>query len=278
VRVTRRAFLAALSGVPVVWGANPVHRRYRAQAIVTILGLPIFSRDRVGGAWVSVGSDSIEFAAGSIPERARGLNRTGFLRENTEPSGSAYFGFITASREQSLSQARAALGDGKAPVFIAARGRSSGGLHVCDLRDFDLGPARPWTDHAAMAAAAESALNTVGVERRELASTTTDTFLRSIRRAIYPAGRAWEGPIVYNGAEFLLRLNPSKDGELTRFEGSLTKRPKGSKTPFTLWADPADPSGLPVRFEYHARSYLKLVFMKDEDPVSPESAAGGTTR
>lgn len=57
---------------------------------------------------------ALEFFAGSFPERARGLNRLGFLREvvrfgRSGPEGTAHFGVITANREESVEQAKQAL-------------------------------------------------------------------------------------------------------------------------------------------------------------------------
>ncbi len=96
---------------------------YRVDATVLLpLGLgsvPIASRTNVGVATFSVYDcaqegrarlRALEFFAGSFPDRARGLNRLGFLREATRigqagPEETAYFGVITANREESLREA-----------------------------------------------------------------------------------------------------------------------------------------------------------------------------
>ena len=64
-------------------------RTYQATATILVLGLPIFKRKDVGSGCASVefgcaGSQTVtalQFAAGSRPERARGLNRLGLMRE-----------------------------------------------------------------------------------------------------------------------------------------------------------------------------------------------------
>lgn len=100
---------------------------YRVDATVLLpllfTAVPIASRDNVG-----IGSFSardlrdgnaarvraLEFFAASYPDRARGLNRLGFLREATgmtrnEPVWTAHFGVISANREDSREAAEQAL-------------------------------------------------------------------------------------------------------------------------------------------------------------------------
>ena len=64
-------------------------RRYRVDAAVLLWGVPLFTKQGVGGAYASVETGSIDgssvvalqFAAGSWPNHARGLNRFGIWRE-----------------------------------------------------------------------------------------------------------------------------------------------------------------------------------------------------
>jgi hypothetical protein len=95
--------------------------------------IPIARRDNVGVGEFSVhdcpGSDATrvrayEFFAGSSPERARGLNRLGFLREATRlgragPEETAHFGVMTISREESVEEARRAVDKGDTAQLYA---------------------------------------------------------------------------------------------------------------------------------------------------------------
>lgn len=258
-----------------------VERKYRASAVVTLLGVPVFSRDSVGGAWIVAqttdGVEQLEFAAGSVPERARGFNRAGYMREKTERGGSAYLGFMTASYETSLRQAQKNMESGATPLMAAGRGWARGGRHVCDIVNVPLSSPRPWFECAAMAAEVEAALGT-GAERREIGCSTSDTFLLAIRRGLLARAPRSETGFVHNGAEYRLKMATSPAKPLTKVEGEFAKRPSGEKTEFTIWIDPADPSGLPERFEFKARSYLRLVFSREAGPVSRGSAAAGTAR
>jgi hypothetical protein len=103
-RPTRRELLEAL-----IWGAVPgwvtvpraaraanqtrfSSRRYRIDTTVLFFGAPILTRAGVGGAYLAAdhhgdaegSSLSLEFAAGSWPERAHGIRRMGFFRETQE--------------------------------------------------------------------------------------------------------------------------------------------------------------------------------------------------
>lgn len=115
------AFGAESSPVP---GSTVVHYRVDAQVLLPLLitSLPIAKREGVGVASFSVreytgGSGqpmrALEFFATSFPERARGLNRLGFLREAVEmsPDGArwtAYMGVISGNREETREAAEKA--------------------------------------------------------------------------------------------------------------------------------------------------------------------------
>src|SRR5579883_2807687 len=103
--------------------SQAAERHYRADAQIIILGLPLLHRGGVGGGsavWrESVLSQGdrlrfLEFTGYSLPERASGLNRVGFIRElarleDAEPTESIYFGVMTSSPEESAEEARKAI-------------------------------------------------------------------------------------------------------------------------------------------------------------------------
>src|ERR1700733_5524291 len=95
-------------------------RRYRLDASILLLGAPLFTRQAAGGAYASVEisrdpdatATALQFAAGSDPARAHGLNRFGILREAVvirkvgrgEATDLSFAGLMTRSREESLEQ------------------------------------------------------------------------------------------------------------------------------------------------------------------------------
>src|SRR6266481_1167411 len=94
-------------------------RRYRADAVILLLGIPIYKRAGVGGGQVSVevtgeGAQvrrTLFFAGGSDPKRAHGLKRLGWIREvalgsGPTPAQADYFGVLSSSPAESLERAR----------------------------------------------------------------------------------------------------------------------------------------------------------------------------
>src|SRR5579883_1798259 len=93
------------------------HRAYRADALVRLLGITVFSRAGVGSGFASyrearrsgVTVTTSRFGGGSFPARAHNLNRLGFIEEvvietGAGPVEAAYFGFMTSSPEESLNE------------------------------------------------------------------------------------------------------------------------------------------------------------------------------
>ncbi len=115
-------------------------RRYRADAQVLLLGLPLLRREGVGGGSVrwrefqgGGATRLLEFSGFSTADRAAGLNRLGFIREmarisENEVSECIYFGLMTASPEESADEARKALrSSAKDLAYTAIEGRISAG-------------------------------------------------------------------------------------------------------------------------------------------------------
>ena len=71
--------------------SRSVLKRYRADAVILLLGIPIYKRAGVGSGQVAVEETgegaqarrTLFFAAGSDPKRAHGLARLGWMREVT---------------------------------------------------------------------------------------------------------------------------------------------------------------------------------------------------
>jgi len=106
--------------VPLVFTAVPIaHRTDVGVAAFSIYDCAEASHERLR---------AFEFFAGSFPDRARGLNRLGLLREavrlqSTGPAGTAHFGVISANREKSVEEAEQAIDgatlDGQPYAFIS---------------------------------------------------------------------------------------------------------------------------------------------------------------
>src|SRR5579859_8009542 len=89
-------------------------RHYRMDATILFLGAPIFTRQAAGGGFASVETGArpdatavaLQFAAGSDPARAHGLNRFGILQEamighenHPDRNELSFSGLMTRSRE-----------------------------------------------------------------------------------------------------------------------------------------------------------------------------------
>src|SRR5580693_7962718 len=96
---------------------------------------------------------ALQFAAGSDPERARGLNRLGLMREVVVEQGArllktSYAGFMTSSPEKSLDQGRQALNAANEIPCTLGSGESGHGRTELSVRRFTLPGATRWTDAA----------------------------------------------------------------------------------------------------------------------------------
>ena len=289
--------VSPLERVAAAWpssGIDTSSRYYRADITITFLGISIFSRSDVGSGTVTVDRGNaagnvrtvaLRLAAGSLPERARGLNRLGYIQElviERESSiiESAYFGFMTSSPEDSFTDARKALGPDSANAVVYTAVEGSSGKGVSSYRLYQMVLPGTWnysrcddvvrrvrdslTHRQVQPAAAESTPS----------AQPSRTFLYAVREAMQSTGSRSRIPFVYNGKHYRLDVEKnydSKTGErlaerrvvtsaanVLRLNGSIQNVGTGSKTPFRLWF--AKDSDLPLRFEYRPRNYLNLAF------------------
>jgi hypothetical protein len=119
----------------------PVVRAYRADVVIALLGVPIFARKDVGGAFAVVrkaneGDQKIialQFAGGSNPERSHGFRYDGSMEEAVLERGSsrqaAYFGFVTSASNENYERARQRIlsGSSSPRTFVAVEGVHSFG-------------------------------------------------------------------------------------------------------------------------------------------------------
>ena len=260
----------------VLRGFSPTtafQRRFRVDATVLLCGVPLLARKNVGGGFASVELDAtpaagavavaLQFAAGSDPGHAHGLNRFGMLREAiVESQGSprevAFAGLITRSREESIEQARNALkSESSAPEAIIARGRTLGGAMMTWIDAIELAPRCSWTDLP------RSLGEAVSREPRSLPHQIESEgclpFLGAMRRTALTGEASAECRFVHAGKSFLLktRRNSQRPCELT----GVIHNSRGAKSAeFKTVYAPGDTSGIPISIEYRPRSYLRLVF------------------
>ncbi len=267
-------------------------RRYRADAQVLILGIPFLHRQGVGGGSV-VWRESQEAGAGllrllefhgySLPARAAGLNRLGFIRElsrwkDGKSLESIYFGLMTASPEESAEEARRALhSSAKEQTYTAIDGRILPSGSEVTIAHF----AAPST----LSGAHQQEL--LELARKALAETAKSSggpaapqgeapsFLQALAELVAHPERS-QATYIYSGRMYSLRVQRADDPKTTalfrqrslingdtgiiRITGTLQRQAGGNQTSFRIWIP--NPSGhpLPLRIEYQAKSYLRLVF------------------
>lgn len=309
---TRRRFVATLLGIAAC-AASPaisatvrtpagVCRRYRADATITLLGLPIYSRPSVGGAYAivqerpaaGVNEVAIQFAAGSLPERAHGLNRFGFIQEIVTERGAVaeraeYLGLMTSSPEKNFGQARRALENkGDRTPFSAIQGRAGGGKFRNRLLRTMFSARLRWNDCPELTPSLRALFaegDPPGAVVSERPADHARTFLYALRSAMFDPRPVCELPFLYNGTNYSLRARKRPDAgmaskfsqrnlitasdKVVRLDGVMISLEDRSKTEFRLWFERGADAGLPIRFEFRARSFLHLTFEYDASLRQP---------
>ncbi|HML16964.1 MAG TPA: hypothetical protein VK419_08050 [Bryobacteraceae bacterium] len=281
--ISRKASAVALDRLVEAHPASAVrryHRRLRVHATILVLGVPIFKRNDVGAgcATVEIGSaggetiTALQFAAGSDPARAHGLNRLGLMRElvieqNTKVSRSSYSGFMTSSPEKSLDQGKHAIEEhGNEIPCTLSSGESVDGETNATLRHFSMPGSTGWEEAATILKNVESAEDPRAHHDRS-PSGPSATFLYAIRRAAIASEPASHCEFVHNGK--VNQLVTRRQG--TELSGSILDLRGEKLSDFSVWLDPSDPSGIPNRIEFRARSFLRLSFVADP-PVEQAQA------
>jgi hypothetical protein len=269
---------------------------YRADAVILLFGLSIFSKAGVGSGFAFVeegttpGMRRYGFGGGSWPDRAHGLNRLGYLHENVvEENGrcesARYFGFMTSSQEEKLDEAREAMKKGAAEnVFSAIQGESRRGAYSARFTRFQA-ESGGWRLWRRIAAAAERSFAGDCLSRREERgaprdpASTLPTLLYSLARLRESGLRNARTVFVYGGVPREMEMNVANDarmGERFRQRG-LVKRAgmvvqmtgvtrnlqTGAKTRFHVWWDRDQATPLPLRIKMEPKSFLRLAFEAD---------------
>jgi hypothetical protein len=275
------------------WDLQPdavytMERRYRADAQILLLGLPIYHRENVGGGRASWrewhdGTRRLEFAGFSFPERAAGLNRLGFIRElsRTSVDGGAesiYFGLMTSSPEESADEARKALhSNAKEAAYTAIEGYIAPGNSETATAHFN-GPAH--LQGGQLAELEEHARQILTQTPRNSAALDASKaipppFLHVLASALRETAPT-ESRYTYAGRIYLLVLHRTSDEkaagsfrqggllppgrDVSRVSGTVRREAGGKPIEFRLWIEKDALRPVPLRIEYQAKAYLRLVF------------------
>jgi hypothetical protein len=266
-------------------------RRYRADAQVFLLSIPVLHRRGVGEG-VAVWRDSrdepgvdrrfLEFMGRSEPERAAGLNRFGFIQELSRAKGgqdveSRYFGLMTSSPEESAADARKALHtqSGEVP-FSAIEGRLAEGCIETVSARF-LAPARTSAaDRHKLIERARVALAEAPAKTREAPAGGAPQSFLHVLAGLLTTSEVREGQYVYNGRLYRLLVDRARDSkaarvfraaglipataDVTRVSGTLLREDGAKAAEFRIWIEDGAPRPLPLRIEYQPKTYLRLTF------------------
>jgi len=268
------------------------YRKYIASATVMLFSIPLVSRSGVGSGYAVVeeaGSGaghtlSIQFGAGSYPERARGLNRLGFIQEAVveerpgEPAECAWLAFMTTSKEASLDQAKKALyASGAVVPYSASQGVGRYGRFASRVDRLEFPSRYTWRDISQLVENARGAMAAgAGAEQQQSGSEKPATFLYQVRRAMLDRKPRTASDLVFNAKQFRLETQKADDaaatalftekqlvpsaGRVMRMDDLLTEERTSVKTPFRLWYTKGAEQSPPLRFEYQAKSFLRLTF------------------
>lgn len=243
-------------------------QRYRIDATIMLLGIPVFKRSGVGSGWASmeeIGAErKLQFAAGSWPEQSQGLNRLGFVEERSTPAGSTYFGFMTASGEESFADARRTLesaGESEAK-YTAIAGEVRPGKAECKTVKF-LFPAKyHWGRWDELFPLARQAFATEANRGEVLAETPREashSFLHTLTNQMAAGPGVHSRAFVYGNREMVLQSKVQWDGALLRLDGK-TLLGRKSLGHFRLWYHQGE--AVPVRMDIPVKGFLRLTFEK----------------
>jgi hypothetical protein len=280
--------------------AEVYSRKYTASATIMLFSLPLASKSGVGTGYTVIEEAAagtgrtvaIQFGAGSYPESARGLNRLGFIQEViVEDKGSAsdcaYLAFMTTSQEKNLDQAKRALvSDSSSVAYSAAQGFGQGGKFASRVDRLRFPARYTWRDIPELIGKAREEMAGDGSELREVNAegAQLSTFLYSVRRALLDPKPKAATQIFFNSKRFELQTWKEKDasagahfaakklasaGSVIRLNALLTEHRTGEKTPFRLWYEEGSEKYPPLKFEYQARSFLRLSFEADGAAAVP---------
>ncbi len=206
---------------------------YRIDATILALGMPVYKRRGAGCAFVHVrqehGAVHLQFAAGSWPDQARGLNRYGSLEESVTAHGASWFGFMTSSPDKEVRHR-------DAQPCTATRGRLSPFRAEIETMRLQLAPDLTWSRRVNTSWRPEPA------QQLPLRSAEPKAFLHAVRAGLLQGQTNFRTEFHHN----------AQPGELVH--GRITIAQK--VTSFRLWT--SEGSEIPFRIEYEPMRLLRL--------------------
>jgi hypothetical protein len=277
--------------------------RYVANATISFLSIPLFSKACVGSGYAvfeeadreGVHALSFQFGAGSYPESAHGLNRLGFIQEAVleerpgYPAECAWLAFMTTSTESNFDQAQKALKtSGPMVPYSASQGHGWNGSFASRVERLEFASQYTWRDLMQLVEKARESM-TVGAGGGQSAFSSglqkPGTFLYMVRCAMIDARAHTTGSLIFNKKQFQLDALKEEDKGATRYfagkklvppsarviriNATLTEARTGQKTPFCLWYEEGAEPTLPLRFEYPSKPFLRLTFEVDVKVDTP---------
>lgn len=196
---------------------------------------------------------------------------------------------MTTSQEKDIDQARKAIEDSKAIVpYSASQGYGRNGVFTSRVDRLEFDSRYTWRDIAELVDRARGAMTAGALEEFQPARPSTErpaTFLYAVRRAMLHPGSRTTSCLVFNKKQFQLDTQKEKDpgattyfcakelvppsGSVMRMNATLTEKRTGEKTPFRLWYQAGAEQTPPLRFEYQAKSFLRLTFEADPMAATP---------
>jgi hypothetical protein len=197
---------------------------------------------------------------------------------------------MTASNEKSLDEtgsSREPEGEGMV-AYTAARAEVLDGrcrLHVNRLL---FPPRMTWQDIDGLTEEARTAMARSEEPPREIdVRDAAAPFLHAVRRALLDRGRSMKQRLFFNAGFFTLETTQKPDAEATlhfvkrkvvasqnaviRLDATLLDHRTGVRTPFRVWFEEGCAHHPPLRFEFQARSFLRLTFEADPNATVPGS-------
>jgi hypothetical protein len=292
-----RRCLRGAALAPLTWADQPdpgsgLERRYRADAQIIVLSIPLLHRQGVGDGsaiWrESAEKDGtslklLEFSGRSAPERAAGLNRFGFVQElsrtvEREGTESLYFGLMTSSPEENAADAKKALHpSSQDAMYSAIEGHLTASVIETTGARF-VAPARTsLADRNELIGRARQALS--GAPKRTAEWHSAEgaplPFLHSLAGLLLRPGSS-EARCAYNSRMYHLKVERAPDARaatlyrerrlipptaaVTRVSATLQREEGGVLNQFRLWIEEGSPRPLPLRIEYQPKAYLRLTF------------------
>jgi hypothetical protein len=237
--------------------------------------VPLLRRESVGAAIFvlercpSRDALAIQFAAGSWPDRARGLNRFGMTRELHSPSRSEWLSFMTSSPEHSFRQARRSLFSGSGDSLLtltASRGEISNSSRAWGQTRLEL-PGNPlWLETPRLADTVHSRVPLLPLEM----DAALPPFLCAAYSAFSKALPDSNFPFLHNGKRYTLCATVARESSDTLALSASIRDETGSTTSsFRAWRAAGAASILPTRFEFQPRDFLRLTFVEDSLASTP---------